>query len=203
MKKTVFFGGTFNPPHNAHLLMLKSVAELDFVDKVLVVPTNIPPHKSIEGYCADGVHRLNMCSAMCEGMDKAVVSDIELKREGKSYSFDTLTELRKTYDNLMLLIGGDMLAEFTTWYNYEGILKLAGILAVRRIGVDNEEFDSAVSSLRKMGGTVIVLDTKVPDISSTEIRNEALLNGEELKGLVPKKVFNYIKENGLYPSETK
>ena len=144
MPKTVFFGGTFNPPHISHRLMLEAVAGLDDVEKVLVVPTNIPPHKSVAEFTASEEDRLFMCRLLTEGVEKAEVSDIEFRRGGKSYSFDTLTELKPMYDKLDMLIGGDMITTFTSWYRYLDILKLCGIIAVRRKGIDDVEFDKAV-----------------------------------------------------------
>ncbi len=197
---TVFFGGTFNPPHNAHKVMLDAVDRLTEVEKILVVPTNIPPHKEFKGFVASGEHRLNMCRLLCEGNIKTEVNDMELKRGGKSYSFYTLSELKQRYNDLYILIGGDMLADFDTWFNYKEILKLAGILAVRRPGVNHEEFDRMVESLRALGGSVLVLDVDMPDISSTEIRNLAVANNDDrLKQLLPNNIYGYIEENGLYP----
>jgi nicotinate-nucleotide adenylyltransferase len=199
MKKTVFFGGTFNPPHIAHLEMLKSAENLNAVGKILVVPTNIPPHKSISDYTASGIHRLNMCKLLCDGVSKTEVSDMELKRDGKSYSYDTLSILKHTEQNLSILIGGDMITSFFTWYRYKEILEMVEILAVRRVGIDNDEFDLAVNRLRNEGGVVTVIDTVVTDVSSTELRQAAVSgDSETLQRLLPKNIFGYIKSNGLY-----
>ncbi len=199
MKKTVFFGGTFNPPHIAHLEMLKSAENLNAVGKILVVPTNIPPHKSISDYTASGIHRLNMCKLLCDGVSKTEVSDMELKRDGKSYSYDTLSILKHTEQNLSILIGGDMITSFFTWYRYKEILEMVEILAVRRVGIDNDEFDLAVNRLRNEGGVVTVIDTVVTDVSSTELRQAAVSgDSETLQRLLPENIFGYIKSNGLY-----
>ena len=87
MGKTLFFGGTFNPPHIAHRKMLQAVAALPEIERVLVAPTNIPPHKEVPGMFATKEQRLYMCELLCNGIDKAEISDIEFRREGKSYSY--------------------------------------------------------------------------------------------------------------------
>lgn len=199
MGKTVFFGGTFNPPHIAHKLMLKAVADIESVDKILVVPTNIPPHKVINGFCASGEDRLNMCRLLSKGVSKAVVSDMELVRGGKSYSFDTLTALKKEYNELCIVIGGDMITTFDTWYRYKDILKIAEVLAVRRPGIDDELFDSYVGLMRKLGGTVEVIEAKMPDISSSEIR-DCIERSEPfaLSKYLPPEICDYITNNKLY-----
>lgn len=196
MPKTLIFGGTFNPPHISHRLMLEAVSELDNVEKVLVMPTNIPPHKSVSDLTASPEDRLFMCRLLSRGISKAEVSDVELKRGGKSYSFDTLTALKPQYDELYMLIGGDMITTFTGWYRYLDILKLCGILAVRRKGIDDREFDKAVESLRRDGGNIEVIEVELPEVSSTELRN-ALLNGEEIE-LIPGNILEFIAEKGLY-----
>lgn len=196
MPKTVFFGGTFNPPHISHRLMLEAVAGLDDVEKVLVVPTNIPPHKSVAEFTASEEDRLFMCRLLTEGVEKAEVSDIEFRRGGKSYSFDTLTELKPMYDKLDMLIGGDMITTFTSWYRYLDILKLCGIIAVRRKGIDDVEFDKAVEDLRQKGGNIEVIEASLPEVSSTELR-KILQNGEKTE-LILESVAQYIDEKGLY-----
>lgn len=199
MGKTVFFGGTFNPPHKAHRMMLAATAGLADVERVLVVPANIPPHKIIHGFCASGADRLNMCRLLCDGVDKSEVSDIELSRGGKSYSYDTLTLLKEKYNELFVLIGGDMMTSFDKWYKYDEILKIAGIIAVRRPGINDEMFDRCAENLRRLGGTVKVIETEMPDISSTEVR-QYLESGESgaLSDLLPDNILRYIEDRGLY-----
>jgi nicotinate-nucleotide adenylyltransferase len=199
MMKTVFFGGTFNPPHNAHKIMLSVANNLQNVEKILVVPTNIPPHKTVEGYCASFDDRFEMCNLLCNSFNKAQVSDIEFKRQGKSYTFDTVNILKKEYENIAILIGGDMMSTFDTWYNYKELIKMVEILAVRRKGVPDAEFDDMVQRLIAEGAKITVLDVDLPEISSTEIREcFETQNVEKLHSLLPENVMQYISENGLY-----
>ena len=197
MGKTLFFGGTFNPPHIAHRKMLQAVAALPEIERVLVAPTNIPPHKEVPGMFATKEQRLDMCELLCNGIDKAEVSDIEFRREGKSYSYYTLTELKEQYGNISMLIGGDMVTSFTTWFNYKELLKIAEFYAVRRKGTDNAEFYECIEALRKEGGTFHVLELDFPEVSSTEVR-EVVSNGEGVEQLIPKNIYDYIISNGLY-----
>ena len=197
MGKTVFFGGTFNPPHIAHRKMLEAVCELNEVERVLVAPTNLPPHKQVPEMFADFQQRLKMAELLCEGLSKAKASDIELKREGKSYSFYTLTDLKKSYSDLSLLIGGDMVTSFNTWFEYKSILNLAELIVVRRKGINNSDFDSAVENLRLNGGKITVVEVNLPEVSSTEIRRR-LLEDKPLNVLVPENICEYIEKNHIF-----
>lgn len=197
MGKTVFFGGTFNPPHTAHRKMLEAVCKLSEVERVLVAPTNIPPHKQVPEWFASFEQRLKMAELLCEGIIKAEVSSIELEREGKSYSFYTLTELKRNYPDLAMLIGGDMVTSFNTWYNYKGILEIAELIAVRRKGIDDGKFDSAVEKLRLDGGIITVIEADLPEVSSTEIRR-LILEDKTLDSFVPKNISEYIEKNRIF-----
>ncbi len=194
---TLFFGGTFNPPHVAHRKMLETVVALPDVGKVLVAPTNIPPHKEVPGMFATKEQRLEMCRLLCEGIPNAEVSDIEFRREGKSYSFYTLSELKEQYGSIAMLIGGDMVTSFTTWFRFEDLLKIALFYVVRRKGVDNEEFDKSVEHLRSLGGDFRVVEVEFPEVSSTDVR-EMISRGEISDLLVPENIYEFINRNGLY-----
>lgn len=193
----MFFGGTFNPPHVAHRKMLEAIAKLPEIDRVLVAPTNIPPHKEVPGMFATKEQRLFMCQLLCDGVCKALVSDIEFRREGKSYSFYTLSELKEQYGSVAMLIGGDMVTSFTTWHRYEELLKIATFYVVRRKGTDNADFDKSVEFLRSKGGNIKVLELEFPEVSSTEIR-DAFADNQSANNLVPENIAKYISRNGLY-----
>lgn len=198
MGKTVFFGGTFNPPHIAHRMMLEAVCALPQVSRVLVAPTNIPPHKAVAEVFASGEDRLNMCRLLCDGLEKAEVSDIEFRRDDKSYSYYTLSLLKETVDDLALLIGGDMVTSFTEWFNYREILGLCEIYAVRRKGTDSGEFEKKAEELRRLGGKVTVIEAELPNVSSTDIREAAETFDGRLEAAVPPNIIEYIKSNHLY-----
>jgi nicotinate-nucleotide adenylyltransferase len=197
MGTVLFFGGTFNPPHIAHRKMLEAISQLPEIDRVLVAPTNIPPHKEVPGMFATKEQRLYMCELLCEGVNKAEVSDIEFKREGKSYSFYTLSELKEQYGSVAMLIGGDMVTSFTTWHRYEELLNIAAFYVVRRKGIDNTDFDRSVELLKSKGGNIKVLELDFPEVSSTEIR-DAFINNQSVEKLVPENIARFISQNGLY-----
>lgn len=197
MGKTVFFGGTFNPPHIAHRKMLEAVCGLADVEKVLVAPTNIPPHKETPKMFATKEQRLKMAELLCENLPKSEVSSIEFTREGKSYSFYTLTELKQIYPDLAMLIGGDMVTSFKTWFNYKGVLETAELIMVRRKGIEDKEFDKSVESLQLDGGKITVIDVDLPEVSSTEIRDLILVD-KPLDALVPKNICEYIEKNHIF-----
>lgn len=199
MKKIAVFGGTFNPFHNAHYEVLKAVAQSCLADEILLVPTKLPPHKECD-FLADETHRLNMCRLVAKKFDNVTVSDVELKMEGKSYTFNTISELKKTYNaQFFFVCGGDMITTFDKWYRYEELLKMMGIIAIRRRGVDNEEFDKSVKFLRQKGGNVTALEITPEEISSSQIRKTTR---EDFGKFVPDFIADYIRQNNLYFGET-
>ena len=98
MGMVVIFGGTFNPIHKGHTEIIESILKLDNIDKLLLIPTKIPPHKNVD-CLADESDRINMCNIIASRFDGVEVCDIELKREGKSYSIDTLHSIKELYPN--------------------------------------------------------------------------------------------------------
>jgi len=199
MHKTVVFGGTFNPIHNGHLMMAQAAVALPFVDELCLVPVMQPPHKDATGQLVGGSHRMEMCRLASKLIKNCNVSDIELIRSGKSYTYDTLCELRRKYPSkeFCLLIGGDMVATFHEWFKYKDILKMADLIVVTRKEVATDEFTAAVNSLLHKGGTLHLLNIDTPDISSTEIRKRISI-GLDVSGMIPVSVEQYIKRNGLY-----
>ncbi len=198
MKKTVIFGGTFNPIHLAHLEIINNVLALSTTEKVIVIPTSTPPHKVCVNLACDA-DRLEMCKVALGGLDRVEVSDMEIMRGGKSYTYDTLRNIRKEnpHAKLALVCGGDMIVSFSQWYRYNDIIKNTEIIAIRRVGIDEAEFDNAVKSLINIGATVNVLKNHITGISSTEIRDN-INNREYLLKYLPKSVYEYIKANNLY-----
>jgi len=199
MGKTVVFGGTFNPFHNGHLLMARQAASLPFVDKLYLVPVMQPPHKDTSGELVSGSHRLEMCKLVSKLIDNCFVSDIELKRNGKSYTYDTLCELKQKYPSqeFCLLIGGDMVVTFDEWFRYKDILKMADLIVVTRKEVTTDEFKVAVNELELDGGILYFLNIDTPEISSTEIRRK-IFDGEDVSKIIPFCIYQYIKSNKLY-----
>lgn len=199
MQKTAIFGGTFNPPHLGHRFMLESIANIADFEKILVLPSKLPPHKSGEILSAE--HRVNMCRIAFEGVKKAELCLDELYLKGKSYTVNTLKSFRqKNIKNPVLVIGGDSLVDFHKWYMYEEILSLAEFYVYKRGGISDEQLYSAKERLEKLGGKITVLDICPPEISSTMVR-EGLKKGLDQSEFLNPQVLDYIRENALYKGE--
>lgn len=197
--KTGIFGGAFNPVHNGHLTLAKSYYDSLKLDKVLFVPTAVPPHKTSENLasCED---RINMTRLAVEDMCGFEVSDIEFRRQGKSYTYDTLLEIKKLYpqSELYLIIGADQFLSFHKWYRYKDVLSMVTICtSAREDGRERQAMLDYASGIPEMQGGYYIADYPVIQLSSSEIR-ERLKNGESISSFVPEKVFKYICEKGLY-----
>ena len=203
--KIGIYGGTFNPPHLGHITAAKAVVELLGLDRLLLIPAGIPPHKAMPEGSASAEQRLEMTRLAGEQLDlgsRVQVLDLELKREGRSFTVDTLETLKAQYpeDELWLLMGTDMFLTLQAWKNPERILELAGIAAFGRTEEDTEElFAVQRDYLSKTypGSRIFTLTIPgVVDISSTQLR-EKLAKGEGGRFLAPA-VYGYILRENLY-----
>lgn len=199
MKRIGIFGGSFNPPHNGHINIVRKITDFYGFDKVFIIPSSIPPHKMITKDVTP-MQRLQMCKlAFCDS--DFYVSDIEMTRQGKSYTYDTLLELKKITDGeLNLIIGSDMLLCFEEWYRYKDILKMTKIIVSSRKNSEIEAELIKEKAVRLNGlypDSVTIFEMEPFEISSTKIR-EMLKNNEDISGYVPKSVCEYIYERGLY-----
>jgi nicotinate-nucleotide adenylyltransferase len=187
------FGGSFNPPHIAHLIIAELLRERFSLDKVLWIPSAQPPHKP-QSELAPASDRLEMTRLATRDHSNFEVTDLELRREGPSYTLDTILQLKSdapSHDYL-LMIGGDSLAQFHTWHRPDAILREVPLLVYDR--TDGGEAFEGVPSDR-------LLRTEVPllEISSTEIRRRCAA-GETIRYLVPDAVADYLHEHRLYRS---
>lgn len=196
MKKIAIYGGSFDPPHKGHKLLAENLASVCGADRVIIIPTALSPFKNSSSATAED--RLNMCKLFFkESMFQ--ISDIEIKRGGKSYTVDTLTQIKEENPEaeLFLFMGDDMLLSFGKWYKHQEILRLATIVCACR--TENlEELDDMqvfVKNVLKAEERVIICDSVPFEISSTEIRS-SLKDGVN-KGL-SEEVYNYIAAKGLY-----
>lgn len=198
MKSLAVFGGTFNPLHIGHEQMIKTVSSLSFIDKVVLIPTKIPPHKDVDFLASDD-DRLAFCELAAGKFGNVSVNNTELLRNGKSYSIDTLREIASQFPDqkIYLVIGGDMMTGFKKWKDYKDILSLASLLVFSRVGVDVDQFSSSVNELTDEGADIVLIETDISEISSTQIRN-ALSKGECVDGLLPEYIYGYICDNGVY-----
>lgn len=197
------YGGTFNPPHLGHITAARAVMELLRLDKLFLIPDGMPPHKDLASGSPTALQRLELTRlAAAELGDKAEVLDIELLRAGKSYTSDTLAQLRRQYphDRLWLLMGSDMFLTFHQWHEPGKILSLAGVAAFGRTEGDQEAaFARQREFLYKKYPQAMIFTICIPgvmDISSTEIRR-LLAAGQGERFLAPA-VYGTILREGLY-----
>lgn len=198
MSKIAVIGGTFNPVHYGHInMVLESIKMLD-IDKVLVVPTNISPHK-INGVTVSPYDRIKMCEIAFKDYDNVIVSDIEITRKGISYTSDTLMQIKKMHpnDDIYFIVGADMFFTIQQWHNAEDIFKLAIICVVPR-GKDNiDKLMFHLHELENVGAVIKILNVPIIDISSTDIRAK-VAQGQDVESMVPCGVRDYIYDHKLY-----
>lgn len=199
MKKIGIFGGSFNPPHNGHINIVRQVSDLFGFYKVIVIPSYISAHKENDDKIS-ARQRLEMCELAFNDAN-VEVSDIEIRRKGKSYTYDTVTQLRESVDGeLYLIIGSDMLMIFESWYRYRDILNSVKVIAACRTYSDRElrGLKEKAQQLNNIcPEAVTVCEIQPFEASSTEIRRMAG-NKEDITSFVPKQVEKYIIERGLY-----
>lgn len=196
MEKIAIYGGSFDPPHKGHKLLAENLASVCGAEKVIIIPTALSPFKNSSSATAED--RLNMCKFFFKE-DLFQISDIEIKRGGKSYTVDTLTQIKEENPNaeLFLFMGDDMLLSFDKWYCYQEILRLATIVcACRTENLEElQNMKSFVKNVLKAEERVIICESVPFEISSTEIRS-SLKDGIN-KGL-SEEIYNYIAAKGLY-----
>ncbi len=208
-------GGTFDPIHYGHITAgMRAQAALG-IERVMLVPSRIPPHRAA-GACPED--RLAMASLAAAEHQGWTASDIELKRDGPSYTFDTLTELARTGRGewqFIFIIGADAFAEIATWSRYPAILDLAHFAVVARPGITLHSLQARVPDLADRMTTpdafkpqassatagektrVILIETETPDVSSTEVR-QRVRAGDSICGMVPDAVAAYVTTHRLY-----
>ncbi len=199
IKKCAIYGGTFNPPHIGHVRAAEAFFNAVKPDELLIIPTFLPPHKDQSFECAPE-HRVNMCTLAFSHIDGARVSDIEIKRGGKSYTYMTLQELSGEDRELYFLCGTDMLLTLDMWKHPEIIFDLAKICYVRRESdrtLDGIIEEKITIYKEKYKAEIVPIGSEVFEISSTEIR-DTIRSGGDLSKILPSNVIGYISKEGLY-----
>lgn len=193
------YGGTFAPVHRGHVAAAEAFMKQMELDLLYVIPAGIPPHKQIDA-ADDPAHRLAMCELAFAGMKNVIVSDMEIVRQGKSYTVDTLRALHGEDRRLFLLMGTDMMLTLDEWREPAEIFRLCYPVYIRR------ERDPIIESrivaknqlyLEQYGKIARRLMADTIELSSTEIR-QRVKAGEDISGLLPDAVAAYIKAKGLY-----
>ena len=189
-------GGTFDPIHFGHIEMGRKLIEMGELDKILYVAPGTPYTRKKNAVKAE--HRYNMLCLALENEEGLIPCDIELIREGISYTIDTMEQLEKEYDDLYFITGADMLLDLPRWYRAEDMMRNYKFLTIdRECSFKDEEYiKKAKAQIEKYSMNVKFINIKTPDISSTDIRNTK--DEKELLKYIPEKVLAYIKENKLY-----
>ena len=208
-------GGTLDPIHFGHLDTALAAREALALDRVVIVPSRIPPHRAQQPM-ASPYHRFAMASLAVNGVEGLCVSDVELQAPGPSYTADTLTHIRDGLgldaSQVFFITGADAFADIETWSRYPEVLDLAHFVAVSRPGVpvgglrqqlpalrDRMRLPLRRSDLNPHGGktSIFLVDAPTSDVSSTEIRRRLQMS-MPLHGLVPAAIEHHIKQHGLY-----
>ncbi len=188
-----FFGGSFNPPHIGHLAVAEACREGAALGRVTWIPAATSPHKQGHADMASGADRLALVHAAIGGNEAFRVTDLEVEREGVSYTVDTLRELRQRHPEaeMFWIVGGDSLASFDTWREPREILRLASLVAYPRPGADLSAVPGWV-----MERTTLVAAPHL-DVSSTDLRRR-LASGASVRYVVPDAVRELIRQRRLY-----
>ena len=188
MKRIGILGGTFNPIHIGHLMIAQMVLEKFGLDKVIFIPSYLPPHKSGRNLIA-AEHRLRMVRLVVRGNRYFEVSSFEITKGGKSYSVDTIRHLRRHYPGakLFFIIGSDHIAKLHTWRNIQEVVKMVSFVAVYRPG------------FKTIRSKIPIKSMIIPGVhtSSSDIRRR-LVTGKTVKHLIPENVLRYIRKYKLY-----
>ena len=197
--KIGILGGTFDPVHLAHLLLAETCREECGLDQVRLLPASNPPHKQGETI-SPAKQRIAMLEFAVAGFPEFVVDHREIKRDGLSYTWQTLTEFREEFpeDELFFLMGSDSLRDLMTWKNPETIAELATLVAVNRGPISAEQMNAYLEPLPEVIRKAIrFVQMPAVDISASEIRDRARA-GRSLRFLTPRPIERYIVEQGLY-----
>jgi nicotinate-nucleotide adenylyltransferase len=191
-------GGTFNPPHLGHLVCAQEAYLQLHLDRVMVIPASIPPHKPVEDE-PGAAHRLELCRlAFQRDESRFAVSDLEIRRDGTSYTVDTLQELhtREPDSELYLIVGADIAAGLPKWRDPEKVLSLATLAVAQRPGTGPEAVERALGELEG-GERARFFDMPEIGVSSTMLRDR-VRDGQPIRYLTTDAVSGYIARHNLY-----
>ena len=199
MERIGIYGGTFNPPHLGHMLAARQAVKLLRLDRLLLIPDRIAPHKVLPEGSASPEERMQMLQLAAAGIEKAEVSDIELRREGTSFTYLTILEMKQLYPEaeLVLIMGTDMFLSFDKWRETKIITDHAALGVLYR-GEKGEKaaIDAKKAEMEANGVKVELIENEVTAISSTDLRRMLVFGCAE--PFLPEGVGAYIREKGLY-----
>jgi nicotinate-nucleotide adenylyltransferase len=190
-------GGTFNPPHIGHLVCAQEAQDQLDLDRVVLMPAGVPPHKTVEADPGPEA-RYALCQAAVEGDERFSVSRLELERAGRSFTVDTLKSLhdQSPQDDITFITGGDMARSLPSWREPEAILSLATLAVAERAADKRDAISAAIAPLAG-SERVRFFDMPRIDVSSSLVR-ERVASGRSIRYLVPDAVADAIAENGWY-----
>ncbi len=197
MQRIGIFGGTFDPVHAGHIRAARQAITQLGLSKLLMIPCFAAPHK--EGHFAQPEERLAMLRLACRDVPQIEVSDLELRRGGVSFTYETVTQLREDYPHaeLVLLMGSDMFLSFSEWKNPDWILQNASLgVFCRGIPKEKEAIARKKQELEAVGAKIFQMDNDVVDISSTQLRRMLVFEGAS--PFLDGQVETFIREKGLY-----
>ena len=194
------FGGTFAPPHKGHIYAAQTMLKSIRLDKLLIMPAYIPPHKQKKGLDTPE-QRFKMCEAAFGSLPKTVISDYEISKGGISYTVETLAHLKNDKNEIFLLCGSDMFMTLESWYCSSDIFKMAKIVAIPRYSDDMTQLSEKKSLYeKKYEAQIYIIDANPFELSSTEIR-EAVSEGKDLAPYLSDEVIEIIKNQNLYSKQ--
>ena len=199
MERIGIYGGTFNPPHIGHIRAAEyAVKELQ-LDRLLVIPSRISPHKQLPKDSPTPQQRLQMLKIATAGLPNMEVSDLELNREGTSYTYQTVQQVRQMYPDakIYLLMGTDMFLSFHSWRNPELITQDAALAVFYR--GDKNEVDAINSRVAEVEWEVELIENPIIDISSTQLRRMLVFGCAD--SFLPQGVGDYIRSHGFYGTD--
>ncbi len=198
------FGGTFDPPHTGHIEILKAAAEAGNFDKVIIMPSAVPPKKSIHDVSMPS-YRFEMMRICLEGLDldtELELSDLEMNRREKSYTIDTVRDIKKslaTDTEVFLICGSDIIFEIDSWHEHELLLNEAGIFVAVRPGYDQEELSAKKQELiRRFSAKIAFFNAPYIDISSALLRDRYFNGSPAPEGSINRVLDKWIQKNRLY-----
>lgn len=199
-ERIAVYGGTFSPPHVGHVRAARAFLEAVHPDRLLIIPDYLPPHKNIDGG-ASASDRYEMCRLAFGDLPGTEISDMEIRRAGKSYTSDTLTVLTRPGREIFLLCGTDMFLTLNEWHDPQTVFALCTPCVVRRESdaAAQVRIERAMADYsERYGKRGIAIPSDVIEISSSDLRDLLANDKENAKNYLPNQVFNYILKKRLY-----
>jgi len=199
-EKIFLMGGTFNPPHLGHAKVLHAIEKEYKPDLILLIPTAAPPHKELPRASASTEDRFAMLGLGMPALRNMQISDMEVRRGGKSYTNDTLDELLRIYPEaaFYLVVGSDMFLSMETWHAFRQLLGKCTLVTVSRNEEDGEKIADYKQHLEEKYGAKIIILKMEPFVVSSSLIRDVVKNGGDISALVDEEVREYIEKKGLY-----